>query len=78
MDYYDKVPVTVTFDATTNGGTMPLDWVSPTYYGGARYGTLPTPTKEGEMFVGWYDGSTKVNVQSIVPTTGATLVAQYA
>ena len=70
-------PTTVTFDATTNGGTMPSGWTSPDYYEGQPYGTLPEPTKSGEVFLGWFtSGGTRVTESSTV-TTG-TLTARYA
>lgn len=39
-----------------NGGTCPTDRVTLTY--GQVY-TLPTPTREGYVFLGWYDSSLK-------------------
>ena len=70
-------PTTVTFDATTNGGQMPSGWVSPDYYEGQPYGTLPKPTKSGEVFLGWFtSGGTRITESSTV-TTG-TLTARYA
>ena len=41
---------TVTFDA--NGGTTPTASKSVTY--NSTYGTLPTPTRTGYTFNGWY------------------------
>lgn len=71
-----QIPVTITFDATTNGGQMPSGWVSPDYYEGQPYGTLPQPTKSGEVFLGWFtSGGTRVTESSTV-TTG-TLTARY-
>ena len=60
---------TITFDATTNGGV--LSGTSPQYarkgttgvYDGIRSstaGTIPTATKEGWEFAGWYSGNTKI------------------
>ena len=72
-----QLPTTVTFDATTNGGTMPSGWTSHDYYEGQPYGTLPEPTKAGEVFLGWFtSGGTRVTESSTV-TTG-TLTARYA
>ncbi|MCR4615071.1 MAG: InlB B-repeat-containing protein [Clostridiales bacterium] len=54
--------VTVTFNP--NGGK-----VSPTSKSvlpGGTYGDLPTPTREGYTFQGWYDGNTKVTANTIV------------
>ena len=60
---------TLTFDATTNGGT--ISGTTPLYakkgttgvytaIRGTTGGTIPTATKTGWTFTGWYDGSTKV------------------
>ena len=71
-----QLPTTVTFDATTNGGQMPSGWVSPDYYEGQPYGTLPKPTKAGEVFIGWFtSGGTLVTESSAV--TSGTLTARY-
>ena len=69
--------IAITFDATTNGGTMPQDWTSPDYYPGHEYGTLPTPTHPTLNFAGWYLNGVKVIVNNIVPANSVTLVAQY-
>lgn len=72
-----QLPTTMTFDATTNGGQMPSGWIAPDYYEGQPYGTLPTPTKSGEVFLGWFTSSgTRVTESSIVAT--GTLTARYA
>ena len=70
--------VTITFDATTNGGEMPSDWISPDYFAGHTYDTLPVPTHSSLAFVGWYLDDELIDENSIVPAEGATLVAQYA
>lgn len=41
---------------------------------GSKYGTLPTPTKEGFEFLGWYDGDTAVTADSIVRADANDLV----
>ena len=69
--------VTVTFDATTNGGAMPQGWTAPYYFAGLPYGTLPTPTHPTLNFGGWYLNGVRVASASIVPEGGAELVAQY-
>lgn len=69
--------VTVTFDATTNGGAMPQGWTAPYYFAGQEYGILPTPTHPTLNFGGWYLNGVRVTSASIVPAEGATLVAQY-
>ena len=70
--------VTVAFDATTNGGSMPAGWTAPYYFAGQEYGMLPTPTHASLNFGGWYDGGgNRVTASSIVPQNGASLTARY-
>lgn len=67
----------VTFNA--NGGTVST--TSKTVTKGSTYGTLPTPTRAGYDFVGWYtkaDGGTKVTSSTTVSLTGnQTLYAHW-
>ena len=72
--------VTVTFDATTNGGTCGTASKVCTYKG--KYGELPTAVKNGYHFKGWYtesSGGTKVySTTTVNDLDGAiTLYAQY-
>lgn len=73
-----QVACTVNFDA--NGGTcgtasksVPLD---------GNYGVLPTPTKTGYTFTGWYtaetDGTRVYNYGSLVSNAGHTLYAHWS
>lgn len=68
---------TVTFNA--NGGTTPTASKSVTY--ASSYSTLPTPTRTGYTFQGWYtatSGGTKITSSSTVSTAGNhTLYAQW-
>lgn len=68
---------TVTFDA--NGGTMSDLKTSVTY--GSAYGTLPTPSRAGYIFMGWYteaSGGTNITADSNVETAkDHTLYAQW-
>lgn len=60
-----KQPITVTFNA--NGGTVSPS--SKTGYLSDTYGTLPTPTKTGYTFVGWYSaGDTAVTANTTITT----------
>ncbi|MCD8395940.1 MAG: BspA family leucine-rich repeat surface protein [Lachnospiraceae bacterium] len=59
---------TVTFYA--NGGSTPTSTKTVTY--GETYGTLPTPTRSGYVFSGWYtlaEGGTKVTKNTVVSAT---------
>ena len=68
---------TVTLNA--NGGTTPQSrkYAVQNQY----YGTMPTPTREGYTFKGWYtatSGGTKITSDSVVTsTTSRTLYAQW-
>ena len=68
---------TVTFNA--NGGETPTESKSVTY--DATYGDLPTPTRTGYTFAGWYtavSGGTKIEQSSKVSITSAqTLYARW-
>lgn len=68
---------TVTFDA--NGGECGTDSKSVTY--NSTYGTLPTPTREGYKFEGWYtsaDAGTKVtSTTSVTQTENHSLYAHW-
>ena len=66
-------PITVTYDA--NGGSCATG--SAIYAGSAL--TLPTPTKSGYLFSGWYNGETKIGNAggSYVPTESITLTARW-
>ena len=60
---------TITFNA--NGGSCSTGNKSVTY--GSTYGTLPTPTRSGYNFDGWYtaaSGGTKVSSSTKVTATG--------
>jgi len=63
---------TITLNA--NGGTVSNTTVSVTY--GSAY-TLPTPTKTGYTFDGWFNGSTKYTSGTWNEQTDITLVAQW-
>ena len=65
---------TVTFDA--NGGTV--DPASTTVTFGEAFGTLPTPTRDGYAFAGWFLGEDSVSSTTTYTTVGdAELVAHW-
>ena len=65
---------TITFD---NAGGQNSTTTKEVSYG-QTYGTLPTPTKAGYTFDGWYNGSTKVTESDIVNiTSNTTLTARW-
>lgn len=73
-----KQSVEISFDA--NGGS-----VSPkkaTVYYSSEYGELPTPTRKGYVFLGWYTsatGGSKIESDTVVNTTSAqTLYAHWS
>ena len=70
---------TVTFDA--NGGTVSTSSKTVTFdqaYGDEANGYLPTPSRSGYAFSGWYYNGVKVEDSSIVKTADShTLTAQW-
>lgn len=68
---------TVTFNP--NGGTVTPTSMQVTY--GQSYGTLPTPTRPGYRFDGWFtpaEGSTQIQATTVVSITAAqTLYAHW-
>ncbi len=73
-------PVSMTVSFNGNGGTA--SFTSKTVYYNEGYGTLPTATRSGYVFMGWYtaaSGGTKVTAGTAVKNTGAhTLYAQWS
>jgi len=71
---------TITFDATTNGGTLSGS-STKTVILGQQYGALPTATKQYYTFSGWFTAATGGNriVSTTVFNAGAdqTLYAQF-
>ena len=71
---------TVTFDATTNGGTL-IGSPTKTVTNGQQYGTLPTATKPNYTFTGWFNastGGTQITANSYVSLShDQTLYAQF-
>ena len=68
-DTVKQYPETVTFSA--NGGSVST--TSKTVYYNTTYGTLPTPTRSGYAFAGWYttsSGGSRVTSSTKVTATG--------
>ena len=69
---------TVTFNA--NGGSVSTSSKTVTY--GSRYGTLPTPTRSGYDFDGWYTsssgGSQKYSSSTVTTASNHTLYAHWS
>ncbi len=64
----------VTYNA--NGGTVSPLSEHKTY--DSKYGTLPTPTRTGYAFIGWYLNNSKVTADTVVKTASAhTLTAKW-
>ena len=75
-DVKTSAPKNVTVTFNPNGGSVST--TSKTVTVGGTYGTLPTPTRTGHTFDGWYDGSTKITATSTVTRTEAhTLIAHW-
>lgn len=76
--HYDTVKqnVWVTFDP--DGGTLAATEKTKIVTVDSTYGVLPTPTKSGKSFDGWYDGSTKITSTSkVTKTVNHTLTAHW-
>lgn len=75
--HWKDIAVTVTFDA--NGGTVSQG--TKTVIAGKNYGDLPTPTRDGMNFTGWYTepgGGSKVEASTNVSgTANHTLYAHW-
>ena len=69
---HTKAAYTVTFNS--NGGSSVS---SQSYAAGATMSSLPTPTRSGYTFNGWYDGSTKYTTSSTMPSRNLTLTASW-
>jgi len=70
-------PSTLTYNA--NGGTA-VNPASKAILPGNAYGTLPTPTRTGQVFTGWYtaaSGGTKVTSATAMGTTPVTIYAHW-
>lgn len=75
--HWKDITVTVTFDA--NGGAVGQSTKNVT--AGAQYGDLPTPTRDGMNFTGWYteaNGGSKIEASTNVSvTSNQTLYAHW-
>lgn len=69
---WEANPYTVSFDA--NGGSVSINEKTIIY--GSSY-TLPTPTKTGYEFNGWYNGNSKVSSSTWNIANNVTLVAEW-
>ena len=67
---------TITITLNANGGTLSQNKL--TLKSGDTYGELPTPTKSGYVFLGWYtNDNTKIESTTKVPQYHITLIAKY-
>ena len=71
---------TVTFDATTNGGTLNGP-ATKTVYNGMTYGTLPAAAKLNNVFLGWFTapvgGTEVVSTDQVLLDSDITLYAHF-
>ena len=73
---WSRIQLTVTFDASTNGGSP--DSSKNVYYGDT-VGSLPTPKKQFYKFVGWFTkqtGGEKITAADVI-TSNVTFYAQF-
>ena len=67
----------VTFALNADGGTVSDGSASVTATYGQAIGTLPTATKIGYEFLGWYIGETVITANTEVTLTSGTLTAKW-
>ena len=79
LDYSTVAKSTVTVTFNSNGGSCTT--TSKTVTCGSTYGTLPTPTRSGYTFNGWYTsasgGSKITSSTTVTATSNHTLYAQW-
>ncbi|MDD6302303.1 MAG: InlB B-repeat-containing protein [Bacillales bacterium] len=73
----DMSPSTINFNLLSFDTGTEETVTSYFVFAGSPVGKLPTPTREGYAFVGWYDGDTLVDGNSIF-SSSKTLTAQWA
>jgi uncharacterized repeat protein (TIGR02543 family) len=74
--YLKTAALTASFNA--NGGKVGT--ASKTVWPGGKYGHLPTPTKRGAVFSGWYtsrSGGQRITSSGLVGSSGVTLYAHW-
>ncbi len=78
---YDTVNKTKSYTVTFNANGGSCSTASKTVTYNSTYGTLPTPTRTGYTFAGWYtasSGGTKITSSSVYTTSGnSTLYAHW-
>lgn len=80
--YYEHITYTIAFDATTNGGTCSQDPIEVIYGQtiGSVLSSLPSATKEGNDFVGWFTkavGGDEVTTSMVVLYNLSAVYAQF-
>ena len=73
---WNRIVLTVTFDASTNGGSQ--NSTRNVYYGDT-IGSLPVPSKPFYKFIGWFTkavGGTQISANNVI-TSNVTFYAQY-
>ena len=74
--HYEKIKTfTITFNA--NGGKFVSGETSVTLNEGVSLSSLPTVSKEGYSFIGWYLEETKIEV-GYIPTSDVTILAKWS
>ena len=68
--------ISVLINYSLNGGTLPSD-APKSFYASKGLSTLPTPTKDGIEFAGWYIGTEKVTSIAAGTKTPVTLTAKW-
>ena len=74
----EPAPEPETFTVTFDAGEGTVDPATKTVTKGEKYGVLPTPTRDGYEFAGWFLGETEVTAETVFDgDSNVTLTARW-
>ncbi len=74
----EPAPEPETFTVTFDAGEGTVDPATKTVTKGEKYGVLPTPTRDGYEFAGWFLGETEVTAETVFDgDSNVTLTAKW-
>lgn len=74
----EPAPEPVTFTVTFDAGEGTVEPTTKTVTKGEKYGELPTPTRDGYEFAGWFLGETEVTAETVFDgDSNVTLTAKW-
>lgn len=71
------ITISATVTLELDGGTLDGETTLSVNVG-SPIGTLPTPTKSGFNFLGWFNGTAEVTAETVISSKEITLVAKWA